>query len=136
MQRKSLIIILCILIFTIISVTIIYLVNIDSINKDLYGTWTIIENKTINNKVEHINNIPWKCIIELQENNKINICYYDDNDKICEEANYKYKNKALTIEENNMYLKGDYNITLKDNTLIMKYIFSDSEQSIITLKRD
>ena len=48
MKKKILIILLLVLVFAIIFVTIIYITNRNNIKiEELYGTWTLEENKTI-----------------------------------------------------------------------------------------
>ena len=67
MKKKILIILLLVLVFAIIFVTIIYITNRNNIKiEELYGTWTLEENKTILDGKETSNMVPWRCVIELQ----------------------------------------------------------------------
>ena len=68
MKKKILIILLLVLVFAIIFVTIIYITNRNNIKiEELYGTWTLEENKTILDGKETSNMVPWRCVIELQK---------------------------------------------------------------------
>lgn len=138
MKKKILIILLSVLVLAIISITIIYITNRNNIKiTELYGTWTLEENKTILDGKEVVNMVPWKCVIELQKDNNIKLCYYDSDDNIeCGMANYTYKGGILNIEDNDWYLKGKYYVTLEDdNILVLKQDISKGEQSIIYYKK-
>lgn len=75
MKKKILIILLLVLVFAIIFVTIIYITNRNNIKiEELYGTWTLEENKTILDGKETSNMVPWRCVIELQKNNNMKLC--------------------------------------------------------------
>ena len=138
MKRKILIILLLIIVLAIISVTIIYITNRNNIKiGELYGTWTLEENKTILYGKEIINAIPFKCVIELQEDNKMKLCYYDYDELKCETVDYTYKSNILNIKDNDWYLKGKYYIFLENNnnTLVLKQTISSEEQAVIYYKR-
>lgn len=138
MKKKILIILLLVLVLAIISVTIIYITNRNNIKiEELYGTWTLEENKTILDGKETSNMVPWRCVIELQKNNNMKLCYYNSDDNIeCGTANYTYEGGILNIKDNDWYLKGKYYVTLEDaNMLILKQEISKEEQTIIYYKR-
>ena len=99
MKKKILIILLLVLVFAIIFVTIIYITNRNNIKiEELYGTWTLEENKTILDGKETSNMVPWRCVIELQKNNNMKLCHYNSDDNIeCGTANYTYEGGILNI---------------------------------------
>ena len=81
--------------------------------------------------------VPWRCVIELQKNNNMKLCYYNSDDNIeCGTVNYTYEGVILNIKDNDWYLKGKYYVTLEDtNMLILKQEISKEEQTIIYYKR-
>lgn len=133
MKKKILIILLILIIVLIILVTSLLLFNkVQITTKSIYGTWNsqkidgIRDGKTVYSK-------KWdNYTIEILKDNKIKLCYYLDNKKACKDTIYTYENNILSIENNEFYLKGDYEVSFPSNNVLkLRYNYSEGQEDIL-----
>lgn len=131
----GIIVILCILIFTVI-LTI--LINRDDLSSSpLYGKWMATSSEIFENGlIVYLDEIIEDKYIIISKSN-IKICYIENNKEDCKKVKYTYNDNVMSIEENDMYLSGKEVIYLNDDNLSMKYtIQGDNNYSIIHFKRE
>lgn len=136
MKKKVLITLLIIIIILIVSVTSLFLLGkVQITTKSIYGTWDSQKIDGIRDEKKAYS-IEWNnYTIEILKDNKIKLCYYLDNKKECKETKYTYENSILSIANNELYLKGNYEVSFSSNTLKLRYIYSEGQEDILYFKK-
>ena len=119
-------ILLIIILISIVSLTILYIrkntTNNNQINdtKKIYNTWNLYKQEVVKDgKVIYSFNAS-SLSISFKDNNSLDICYIENEEKNCVSAMYAYDNNNLTIEDNLSTIKGEYIMKLEKDTMTLE----------------
>ena len=130
MKKKILISLLIVIVILIISTTFLFFTNkIKEETPSIYGTWESSKIVSIRNN-EKTSERDWiDYTIKILEDKIISLCYGQNNNKDCGTTNYTYSQKNLNIEDNEWYLKGNYEVSFEgSNILILKYTYAEGQE--------
>lgn len=130
MKKKILISLLIVIVILIISTTFLFFMNKNKEEtSSIYGTWESSKIVSIRNSKE-IGERDWiGYTIEILEDKTISLCYGKNSNKECGTTNYTYSQKNLNIEDNEWYLKGNYEVSFEgSDILILKYTYAEGQE--------
>ena len=130
MKKKILISLLIVIVILIISTTFLFFTNkIKEETPSIYGTWESLKIVSIRNN-EKTSERDWiDYTIKILEDKIISLCYGQNSNKECGTTNYTYSQKNLNIEDNEWYLKGNYEVSFEgSNILILKYTYAEGQE--------
>lgn len=138
MKKKILISLLIVIVILIISTTFIFLTNKDKEETpSIYGIWESSKIVSIRNSKETGERDWTGYTIEILEDKTISLCYGKNNNKDCGTTNYTYSQKNLNIEDNEWYLKGNYEVSFEgNNKLILKYTYAEGQEDKMYFQRN
>ena len=112
MKKKILISLLIVIVILIISTTFLFFTNkIKEETPSIYGTWESLKIVSIRNN-EKTSERDWiDYTIKILEDKTMSLCYGKNINKECSTTNYTYSQKNLNIEDNEWYLKGNYEVS-------------------------
>lgn len=128
---KSLLMILSIIILIYISFVLYSKLN----TSNIIGVWESTDKQIIKNGQEKELKNNEGYIINFMKNNELKLCYYVDGKMKCGITKYKYKNGILNIEDNEWYLKGQYEVVFEKDTLILNHIYSNKDVTKLYYKK-
>ena len=137
MKKKILISLLIVIVILIISTTFIFLTNKDKKEiPSIYGTWESLKIVSIRNN-EKTSERDWiDYTIQILEDKTMFLCYGKNINKECSTTNYTYSQKNLNIEDNERYLKGNYEVSFEgSNILILKYTYAEGQEDKMYFKK-
>ena len=137
MKKKVLISLLIVIVILIISTTFLFFTNkIKEETPSIYGTWESSKIVSIRNN-EKTGERDWSgYTIEILEDKTISLCYGQNSNKECGTTNYTYSQKNLNIEDNERYLKGNYEVSFEgSNILILKYTYAEGQEDKMYFKK-
>lgn len=137
MKEKILYIIILIIIVLIVGFTIFIVKSKNSIEKyDMYGKWLVDSTQDfVNNEIYYSREGLGNNYIVINKSD-IEICYYRDNNLICERSNYIVKDNTIIIDENEVYLSGTNEFYIENGCLLLKRVITENEYVLMILKRE
>lgn len=130
-------ILLIIILISIVSITILYIrkntTNNNQINdtKKIYNTWNLYKQEVVkDDKVIYSFNAS-SLSISFKDNNSLDICYIENEEKNCVSAMYTYDDNNLTIEDNLSTIKGEYIMKLEKDTMTLENTSNNDITKII-----
>lgn len=140
-KHTFLIVILIIIVLLIIGMLLIYLINKNNgevpqkQKLNINGKWVADSvSFTNNDTVTNFDVIEDKYIIISDD--KIKICYYVSEKDICNEYNYTLANNIIKIDENELYLSGENELSLENNRLAFKKIYNGNKYTLLIFERE
>lgn len=123
-EKKLWILIILITIVIIVFISIIFILKKNNSSKNnnyekLYGTWYGAYNERYSNSKLNMKSDITSNLLKIKDNNSIDICYLTDYELVCENYQYSYDGKTISIEDNELYLSGNNSVTFKDNYMIL-----------------
>lgn len=134
-EKNKYIILIILATVILILIVILFLMFLINNSKGIYGTWHSQKMVLIEDEKNTIEKEWLDFSINIQKNNKIKLCYKDNEKKKCGTTSYIYNNNILSINENDWFLKGKYFVSFKRNSLSLKYVYSDGQKDILYFKR-
>ena len=130
-------ILLIIILISIVSITILYIrkntTNNNQTNdtKEIYNTWNLYKQEVVKDgKVIYSFNAS-SLSISFKDNNSLDICYIENEEKNCVSAMYTYDDNNLTIEDNLSTIKGEYIMKLEKDTMTLENTSNNDITKII-----
>lgn len=119
-RKITLIVLLIIILISIISLIILYINNNTKDKNNIYNVWNLYKQEVIKNNKTIYSFDASDLSLSFKENNTLDICYVENNEKKCLSTLYTYKNNIFDIEDNLSTLKGKYIMEMKNNTMILE----------------
>ena len=128
---------LIMILISIASITILYIRKNNSNNNriedtgNIYNTWNLYKQEVVNNgKVIYSFNAS-SLSISFKDNNSLDICYIENEEKNCVSAMYTYDDNNLAIEDNTSFIKGKYKVKLKKDKMNLESKQDNDKTEII-----
>ena len=107
-------------------------------NKQLYGGWKSEKIEIYRGGKIKTTIIDNKSVIQIYNNDKMDICYIDDDTElICDTNYYSFIDNILYITSNDLYLSGKRDVIFKNDYLILKLYLNNTIEdfSMLYLKK-
>ncbi len=131
-------ILLIVILISIISLTVLYIRknNNDNNNqtndtKEIYNTWNLYKQEVVKDGKVIYSFDASSLSISFKDNNSLDICYIENEEKNCISAMYTYDDNNLTIEDNLSTIKGEYIMKLEKDTMTLENTSNNSITKII-----
>lgn len=120
-------ILLIVILISIISLTVLYIRknNNDNNNqtndtKEIYNTWNLYKQEVVKDGKVIYSFDASSLSISFKDNNSLDICYIENEEKKCVSAMYTYDDNNLAIEDNLSTIKGEYITKLEKGTMTLE----------------
>ena len=139
-REKILYIVLLVIVILIAGLVILFINNKNKIEKfaieNIYGKWLVNSTQDFVNNEIYASNIETNNNYIIINKDTIEICYYKENDAVCEKSNYVADDNTITIDENEAYLSGINEIYMENGYLIFKRVLTKNEYVQMILERE